>query len=108
MCLNWSPATNAHSRASDRGEKGLWWAATARLVSWATRSALMWAAAVAPAAAWSGALAYTLQLYFDFSGYSDIALGTAHMLGYKLAQNFDMPYHPGAEKFYKEAGLLKK
>jgi alginate O-acetyltransferase complex protein AlgI len=43
-------------------------------------------------AAWMGLFAYALQLYCDFSGYSDMALGTAHMLGYKLVQNFDMPY----------------
>jgi alginate O-acetyltransferase complex protein AlgI len=41
---------------------------------------------------WMAALAYALQVYCDFSGYSDIALGCAHMLGYKLARNFDMPY----------------
>jgi alginate O-acetyltransferase complex protein AlgI len=43
-------------------------------------------------ALWSGALAYALQVYCDFSGYTDIALGCAHLLGYKLAQNFNMPY----------------
>ncbi|MHB1426576.1 MAG: MBOAT family O-acyltransferase [Gemmataceae bacterium] len=37
-------------------------------------------------------VAYALQLYCDFSGYSDMAIGTAHMLGYKLAQNFNIPY----------------
>ena len=36
--------------------------------------------------------AYALQIYCDFSGYTDMALGTAHMLGYKLAKNFDLPY----------------
>ncbi len=41
---------------------------------------------------WIGVIAYTLQIYCDFSGYSDMALGTAHLLGYRLAQNFDMPY----------------
>src|SRR5262249_50207164 len=35
---------------------------------------------------------YALQIYCAFSGYTDMALGTAHMLGYKLAQNFNMPY----------------
>jgi alginate O-acetyltransferase complex protein AlgI len=35
---------------------------------------------------------YALQVYCDFSGYTDMAIGTAHMLGYKLAQNFDIPY----------------
>ena len=43
-------------------------------------------------ALWLGALAYTFQVYCDFSGYTDMALGAAHMLGYKLAQNFNMPY----------------
>jgi alginate O-acetyltransferase complex protein AlgI len=44
------------------------------------------------AAVWLGTLAYALQIYCDFSGYTDMALGAAHMLGYKLAQNFNMPY----------------
>jgi alginate O-acetyltransferase complex protein AlgI len=43
-------------------------------------------------AVWLATLAYAIQIYCDFSGYSDMALGTAHMLGYKLAQNFNMPY----------------
>jgi alginate O-acetyltransferase complex protein AlgI len=43
-------------------------------------------------AVWLATLAYALQIYCDFSGYSDMALGTAHMLGYKLAQNFNLPY----------------
>jgi alginate O-acetyltransferase complex protein AlgI len=43
-------------------------------------------------ATWLAVIAYALQIYGDFSGYSDMALGTAHMLGYKLAQNFNMPY----------------
>jgi alginate O-acetyltransferase complex protein AlgI len=42
--------------------------------------------------AWLGALAYTLQLYFDFSGYSDMAIGLGMMLGFKLPENFDRPY----------------
>jgi len=37
-------------------------------------------------------LAFTVQIYCDISGYSDMALGTAHLLGYKLAVNFNMPY----------------
>jgi alginate O-acetyltransferase complex protein AlgI len=43
-------------------------------------------------AVWIAMLAYALQIYCDFSGYTDMALGTAHMLGYKLAKNFNMPY----------------
>jgi D-alanyl-lipoteichoic acid acyltransferase DltB (MBOAT superfamily) len=42
--------------------------------------------------AWIGALAYTLQLYFDFSGYSDMAIGLGLMMGIKLPINFDSPY----------------
>jgi alginate O-acetyltransferase complex protein AlgI len=42
--------------------------------------------------AWGGALAYTLQLYFDFSGYSDMAIGLARMFGVVLPVNFYSPY----------------
>lgn len=44
------------------------------------------------AANWIGLLAFTLQVYCDISGYSDMAMGTAYLLGYKLAINFNMPY----------------
>jgi alginate O-acetyltransferase complex protein AlgI len=43
-------------------------------------------------AVWIAVLAYAIQIYCDFSGYTDMALGSAHLLGYKLAKNFDMPY----------------
>jgi alginate O-acetyltransferase complex protein AlgI len=43
-------------------------------------------------ATWVAVLAYALQIYCDFSGYSDTALGAAHLLGYSLTRNFDMPY----------------
>lgn len=42
--------------------------------------------------AWGGSLAYTLQLYFDFSGYSEMAIGIALMLNYNLPINFNAPY----------------
>lgn len=42
--------------------------------------------------AWGGALAYTFQLYFDFSGYSDMALGLGRLFGIRLPQNFNSPY----------------
>lgn len=42
--------------------------------------------------AWGGALAYTLQLYFDFSGYSDMAIGLSYMIGVRLPLNFNSPY----------------
>ena len=44
------------------------------------------------AAVWTAVVAYALQIYCDFSGYTDMALGSAHMLGYKLAPNFNLPY----------------
>jgi len=44
------------------------------------------------AAVWLAVLAYAVQIYCDFSGYSDMAVGCAHLLGYKLAKNFDVPY----------------
>jgi alginate O-acetyltransferase complex protein AlgI len=44
------------------------------------------------AAVWLAVLAYAAQIYCDFSGYTDMAIGCAHLLGYKLAVNFDMPY----------------
>jgi alginate O-acetyltransferase complex protein AlgI len=43
-------------------------------------------------AVWLATVAYALQIYCDFSGYTDMALGSAHLLGYKLAKNFNMPY----------------
>lgn len=42
--------------------------------------------------AWQAALAYTVQLYFDFSGYSDMAIGLARMFGVRMPANFDSPY----------------
>ncbi len=44
------------------------------------------------ATAWSGALCYAMQLYFDFSGYSDMALGLARMFGLEFPINFNSPY----------------
>jgi alginate O-acetyltransferase complex protein AlgI len=43
-------------------------------------------------AVWLAVLAYALRIYCDFSGYSDMALGTAHLFGFRLTQNFNMPY----------------
>jgi D-alanyl-lipoteichoic acid acyltransferase DltB (MBOAT superfamily) len=42
--------------------------------------------------AWCASIAYTLQIYFDFSGYSDIAIGSAALLGIKIPENFNSPY----------------
>lgn len=44
------------------------------------------------AAAWLGSLAYTFQLYFDFSGYSDMAIGLAYLFGVRFPLNFNSPY----------------
>ncbi|MBS1652439.1 MAG: MBOAT family protein [Bacteroidetes bacterium] len=44
------------------------------------------------ATAWVGALAYTFQIYFDFSGYSDMAIGLGKIMGFKLPENFNNPY----------------
>lgn len=44
------------------------------------------------AEAWLGALSYTFQIYFDFSGYTDMAVGAALMLGLRLPENFAAPY----------------
>ena len=43
-------------------------------------------------AAWAGIVAYTLQIYFDFSGYSDMARGLGRMLGFEFLPNFNYPY----------------
>ena len=43
--------------------------------------------------AWIGSLCYTIQIYFDFSGYSDMAIGLSKMLGFNLKENFDLPYN---------------
>ncbi|MCQ2524223.1 MAG: MBOAT family protein [Lachnospiraceae bacterium] len=42
--------------------------------------------------AWLGAIAYTLQIYFDFSGYSDMAIGLGRMFGFSFDENFNYPY----------------
>jgi len=41
---------------------------------------------------WLGIVCYTLQIYFDFSGYSDMAIGLGHMLGFRFLENFNYPY----------------
>lgn len=48
--------------------------------------------AISVAEAWQGVLAFTFQIYFDFSGYTDMALGLALLFGIVLPQNFDAPY----------------
>ncbi len=48
--------------------------------------------AISSGLAWLGLLAYSLQIYFDFSGYSQMAIGLGKMLGFTFPQNFDNPY----------------
>ncbi len=50
------------------------------------------AAVLSVAAAWVGAVAYTLQIYFDFSGYSDMAIGLGRVFGFHFGENFRYPY----------------
>ena len=47
---------------------------------------------LSPALAWFGALCYTLQIYYDFSGYSEMAVGLGKMFGFTFMENFDHPY----------------
>jgi alginate O-acetyltransferase complex protein AlgI len=48
--------------------------------------------ALDPGSAWLGLICFTFQVYFDFSGYSDMAIGMARMLGFRLMENFRDPY----------------
>ncbi len=48
--------------------------------------------AVTGSAAWIGILAYSFQIYFDFSGYSDMAIGLGRMMGFRFNENFSFPY----------------
>ena len=50
------------------------------------------AADMSTTTAWIGILAYTFQIYFDFSGYSDMAIGLGRILGFKFPENFNNPY----------------
>ena len=58
----------------------------------AVADAAFGASAPSAAFAWLGALAYTLQIYFDFSAYSDMAIGLGRMFGFHFLENFNYPY----------------
>lgn len=58
----------------------------------ADRIFLLPAADLSTPVAWLGAVCYTLQLYYDFSGYSDMAIGLGRMFGFVLPENFNYPY----------------
>ncbi|SBW09718.1 MBOAT family protein [uncultured Eubacteriales bacterium] len=71
----------------------------AKKVLLANNLALLWetvkalpAGELTTAGAWLGILAFSLHIYFDFSGYSDMAVGLGRMLGFELARNFNYPY----------------
>ena len=49
-------------------------------------------ASLSTATAWTGILAYTMQIYFDFSGYSDMAIGLGRIMGFTFPENFNSPY----------------
>ncbi|MBR1630135.1 MAG: MBOAT family protein [Lachnospiraceae bacterium] len=51
-----------------------------------------YAPGLSTAGAWLGAIAFTFQIYFDFSGYSDMAIGLGRMFGFHFLENFDHPY----------------
>ena len=53
-------------------------------------------AALSSSFAWIGALCYTLQIYFDFSAYSDMAIGMGRMFGFHFEENFNYPYAAGS------------
>ncbi len=53
-------------------------------------------------AAWLGIICYTLQIYFDFSGYSDMAIGLGRMFGFRFLENFNYPYiSKSIQEFWK-------
>jgi alginate O-acetyltransferase complex protein AlgI len=51
---------------------------------------------------WLGVYGYAMQIYFDFAGYSDIAIGSARLFGYRVPENFDYPYlQPDIARFWR-------
>lgn len=59
-----------------------------------------WIEGIGTVPAWIGILAYLLQLYYDFSGYTDMAVGMGYMMGFELPENFDHPYMSGSVAEY--------
>ena len=69
----------------------------AKKVLIANNIGLLWDSAIATSEpsvmlAWLGIIAFSFQIYFDFSGYSDMAIGLGRMLGFRYAENFNYPY----------------
>lgn len=78
---------------------GLFVKGLAKKVLLANRAGLIWTAvkgadygSLSAAAAWLGITAFAFQIYFDFSGYSDMAMGLGKMMGFEFPKNFDHPY----------------
>jgi alginate O-acetyltransferase complex protein AlgI len=68
----------------------------------ADRIFAMPAAELSPAHAWLGVVCYTFQIYFDFSGYSDMAIGLGRMFGFRFPENFRWPYVAGTvQEFWR-------
>lgn len=62
----------------------------------------MEAAELSTAAAWAGIIFYAIQIYYDFSGYSDMAIGLGKMFGFDFLENFDLPYTAGSvQEFWR-------
>ena len=77
------------------GSSSAWPRRCSSLMSWPdrpTRFSGCPQAQLTPSAAWLGIICYTLQIYFDFSGYSDMALGLGRMFGFRFPENFRWPY----------------
>ena len=58
----------------------------------ASKMLAMGGSAIGAVGAWSGLIAYTFQIYFDFAGYSDMAIGLGRMMGFDYLRNFNYPY----------------
>ena len=58
------------------------------------------------ATAWLGAIAYSFQIYFDFSGYSDMAIGLGRMFGFYFLENFNFPYMSKTITEFWDAGIF--
>ena len=92
----------------DKGLKTFTWGLFFKVLM-ADRLALLWHeistigyVSIAAPLAWMGAISYSMQIYFDFYGYSLMAIGLANMLGFYLPANFDLPYAAGSiREFYR-------
>ena len=90
---------NRRKLSADKAINGIirFSAGLAKKVLLANQAGAIWSeisaeSGVSASAAWLGTLAFAIQIYFDFSGYSDMAIGLAKMLGFDLNENFNYPY----------------